>query len=98
MAENPKDKEKENADDSMSDLDTIREILLEPGFSQMFERIIKLEKEIVQNDLKALPVLKTDIHKLRQDVDQIRTDITDIKMFMQGMNKKITTAFKAFND
>ena len=84
-------------DDGMSELDKIREILLEPGFSEMFERILEMEKTLTKNDISALPKCKTDIQKLRQDVDQVQADIGEIKIFMQQFSKKITTAFKAFS-
>ena len=52
---------------------------------------------LTKNDISALPKCKTDIQKLRQDVDQVQADIGEIKIFMQQFSKKITTAFKAFS-
>jgi hypothetical protein len=91
------DQAQQAQDDAMSDLDRIREIILEPGFSEMFERILEMEKTLSKNDISAVPKCKTDIQKLRQDVDQIQADIGEIKIFMQQFSKKITTAFKAFS-
>ncbi|MFH1761406.1 MAG: hypothetical protein ABIA63_09945 [bacterium] len=87
----------QNTDNSMNDLDRIREILLEPGFSEMFNKITKVEEKVDKGDLGALPELKKDIDKVKNDLELVKSDIAELMNFVQGFNKKITTAFKSIS-
>jgi hypothetical protein len=94
------------------DLEKLRSIVLEPRFTELVNRINRLEDGLkqVQASSGAAAGVKKDLDTFRADLEEVkitlggvrsdvhgqRKDLDEVKNVMVGFNKKLTGAFSAF--
>lgn len=77
-------------------VEKIREILLEPDFSRVLNRVSKLENSLSAVDLDAVETLKKEVADIRKEITALASNIEDVKGVLVGFNKKLTGAFSVF--
>ena len=92
------------------DLEKLRSIIVEPRFSEMVNRLNRLEEGLNKIGASAASVAKKDVDTIRNDLEEVkiglggfrsdvhslRKELEEVKTVMVGFNKKLTGVFSAF--
>lgn len=92
------------------DLDRLRTIITEPRFTEMANRLARVEEALKQVSVSATSGVKKDIDTFRNEIEEVKIglgglksdiygmkkEMEEVKNVMVGFNKKLTGAFSAF--
>jgi hypothetical protein len=77
-------------------LQKLREIILEPDFELLANRVAKIEKNSYGADANSVEQTKKDIAGLKNDFIAMRKEIEEIQTVIVALNRKLTNAFGSF--